>query len=121
LLASLLAETGSLMEGLTKIRTIEILSAEADKPSGAISSQIGDGEASLVVGDILDIAAEINRLSEEIAGVTKSIDASRIKLGKEDFIRRAPAEVVEKEQARLTENEARLRRIHENIESLKRS
>ena len=121
LVASILRETGSLMEGLTKIREISLCAPSAEKPAGALSSQIAGGEVSLIVGDILDIASEIDRLSEEISAVTKDIRTSEGKLANDDFVRRAPAEVVEKERLRLEENETRIRRIHENIESLKRS
>ena len=120
-LSLILRETAPLMQELTKIREISLLPLSADKPAGALSSQITGGEVSLIVGDILDITSEIDRLSEEIASVTKNIQASSRKLENEDFVRRAPADVVEKERLRLEENKARLRRIHENIESLKRS
>jgi len=119
--AAIVREAGALMQELTKIRELSLLEPSAAKPAGALSSQIAGGEVSLVVGDILDIASEIDRLSEEIASVTKNIRASRGKLENDDFVRRAPVEVVEKERLRLEESEARLLRIHENIESLKRS
>ncbi len=72
------------------------------------------------MGDLIDIDSEIERLSAEIAPLAKNLDASRGKLANSDFLNRAPAEVVEKERSRLAEGEARLRRIHENIESLRR-
>ena len=120
-LSLIIHETAPLMQDLTKIREISLLPLSADKPAGALSSQITGGEVNLFVGDILDIASEIARLSEEIASVSKNMQACSRKLENEDFVRRAPADIVEKERLRLEENEARLRRIHENIESLKRS
>jgi valyl-tRNA synthetase len=119
--AAIVRETAPLMQELTRIREISILPLSAEKPAGALSSQLTGGEVSLIVGDILDIASEIARLSEEIASITKNMQASSRKLENEDFVRRAPSDVVEKERLRLEEGEARLRRIHENIESLKRS
>lgn len=121
LLAQVLRENHSLMESLTKIKNIAILARTAEKPFGALSSQIGSGEVSLVVEDILDIGSEIERLSQELADVTKSLETSRKKLLNDDFVQRAPVEVVEKEQARLMKNETRIARIHENITSLKRA
>jgi len=121
LLAEVLRENGTLMETLTKIRKITLLSPKDEKPAGSLSSQMESGEVSLVVGDILDIAAEIERLAQEMDGIRKNIEAGRRKLANEDFVSRAPAEVVEKEKDRLAENEARLSRIEENISSLRRS
>ncbi len=74
LLAEVLRENGMIMETLTKIRKITLLSPEEEKPAGSLSSQMESGEVSLVVGDILDIAAEIERLSQEMAGMRKNIE-----------------------------------------------
>ncbi|MDI9370338.1 MAG: valine--tRNA ligase, partial [Synergistota bacterium] len=120
-LSLLLEETKPLMQELTRIREIAQAQPSSDKPAGALSSQVTGGEISLIVGDVLDIDAEIERLSSEIASLKKSIDASMGKLRNQDFVGRAPAEIVEKERERLEESEARLRRVHENIESLKRA
>ena len=120
-LADIIEETRPLMQELTRIREISLTPPSTGKPAGALSSQVSGGEANLIVGDVLDINSEIERLSSEIASLSKSIGASRGKLQNQDFIGRAPAEIVEKERARLEESEARLRRVHENIESLRRS
>ena len=56
-----------------------------------------------------------------MAGVNKNIEGCRRKLANEEFVNKAPAEVVEKEKTRLAESEARLLRIKENIESLRRA
>ena len=120
-LAEVLEKNRPLLEGFTKIRTISILPPSAPKPLGVLSAQIQGGEASLVVGDILDIRSEIERLLQELAAVEKNAAASRNKLGREDFVKRAPAEVVEKERVRLGESESRIRRIHENIQSLRQA
>ncbi len=120
LVASVVEETAQAMQDLSRIREISLLPQAAEKPTGVLSTQIDGGEVSLVVGDLIDIDSEIERLSAEIAPLSKNLDASRGKLANSDFLNRAPAEVVEKERSRLAEGEARLRRIHENIESLRR-
>jgi len=120
-LSQVVGENRELMQGLSKIREIRILGESAQKPSGSLSSQMEGGEVSLVVGDILDIEAEIRRLEQEAEAVKKNLETTAKKLANESFINRAPAEVVEKERERLAENEARIARIQENIASLKRS
>jgi valyl-tRNA synthetase len=120
LVASVVEETAQAMQDLSRIREISLLPPAAENPAGVLSTQIDGGEVSLVVGDLIDIDSEIERLSAEIAPLAKNLDASRGKLANSDFLNRAPAEVVEKERSRLAEGEARLRRIHENIESLRR-
>ncbi len=120
LVASVVEDTALAMQDLSRIREISLLPPASEKPAGVLSTQIDGGEVSLVVGDLIDIDSEIERLSAEVAPLAKNLDASRGKLDNLDFLKRAPAEVVEKERSRLAEGEARLRRIHENIESLRR-
>jgi len=120
-LSQVVGENRELMQVLSKIREIRLLDESAQKPSGSLSSQMESGEVSLVVGDILDIEAEIRRLEQEAEAVKKNLETTVKKLANESFINRAPAEVVEKERERLAENEARIARIQENIASLKRS
>ena len=62
-LAAVVADNRALMESFTRIKTIALIGPEDEKPAGALSSQTGDGEISLVVGDILDIPSEIQRLA----------------------------------------------------------
>ncbi len=119
--ADVVRENKALMEGLAKIGEIALLSPDEEKPAGVLSSQAEEGEVSLLVGDILDIPSEIERLEVEMAGVNKNIEGCRRKLANEEFVNKAPAEVVEKEKTRLAESEARLLRIKENIESLRRA
>ena len=71
-------------------------------------------------GDVLDVAAEVARLGQEVAAIEKTVASSRARLDKPDFVARAPQEVVEKERARVAEGEAQITRLKENLESLSR-
>ncbi|MBR1418461.1 MAG: hypothetical protein IJ576_05815 [Synergistaceae bacterium] len=84
-----------------------------------LSSVVGNIEISLPVGDILDVNAEIARLTQEIKNIEKNVAQSKAKLDKPDFVSRAPKEVVEKERGRVNEGEAQIKRLNENLESLK--
>ncbi|MGI6252875.1 MAG: valine--tRNA ligase [Aminivibrio sp.] len=121
LLAEVVRENGKFMEGLARVNEITLISPGEEKPAGVLSSQAEMGEVSLLVGDILDIPSEIERLDHEMAGVIKDIEACRKKLSNENFVKKAPEEVVEKEKTRLEESEVRLSRIKENIASLRRA
>ena len=104
---------------LCRIKGVDILPHAAPRPAASLSSVVGNIEISLPVGDILDVNAEIARLSQEILKIEKNVAASKAKLDKPDFAARAPKEVVEKERARVSEGEAQIKRLNENLESLK--
>ena len=120
-LAAVLRVNAPMIEGLVKIRSLTLLPPGGEKIPGALSSQLSGGEANLIVGDILDLPSEIERLEKEALAVEMNLSASESRLSNPSFVARAPEEVVEKEKTRLEETRARIARIRENIESLRRS
>ena len=63
------------------------------------------------VAGLIDIEREIGKVNQEIADLDKELARVRGKLGNEQFLSKAPAEVVEKErriEAELAEKRAKL-------------
>jgi len=79
------------------------------------------GNVYLIVGDIIDIPSEIERLKKEKEELALEEQRSLSKLSNESFLQKAPKEVVEKEKERLKKARERIERIDENITSLKES
>ena len=119
--AAILRKSLSQVEGLCKVDEVVL-----EEPSGewnygpSLSSVSGDAEVKLPVGDVLDVPEEIKRLEKEIASIEKAIASSEARLGKADFVSRAPAEVVEKERGKVAEGKAQIERLRANLESLSR-
>ena len=68
-------------------------------------------ELSMPVGELVDTEKEVARLRKEITELDKELARVNGKLANEQFLSRAPAEVVEKERAiqrELTEKRAAL-------------
>ena len=118
--AEMLRENISTVSGLCRIREVVVAPMSAERPAACLTSVVGDAEVSLPVGDVLDIEAEIARLTQEIASIEKNVAASRGRLDKPGFVSRAPQEVVEKERARMAEGTAQIARLKENLTSLSR-
>ena len=105
------------IQNLCKIREIIIESAN-NNYGASLSSVVNDFEIKLPVGDVLDVEKEIARLKQDLLTVEKTVATSKARLSKKDFVDRAPAEVVEKERARVTEGEAQILRLNANITGL---
>lgn len=94
---------------------------EVSKPRLAANVLFGDVEVYVVLKDILDFGNESNRLKKEIAKLEKEFANTQKKLANEDFLQRAPEDVIEKERekgVRLGEKIEKLRHHLEMIDSL---
>lgn len=103
------------LQSLAKLSEVEILAGElpdADAPVSIV------GEYKLMLRVEIDVAAERERLSKEIARVTAEIAKAESKLSNPNFVERAPANVVEQEKERLTAFNARLGSLNEQLKKL---
>jgi valyl-tRNA synthetase len=73
------------------------------------------------LGQFIDVEAEIQRNEKELANITKQIGGKKGKLSNENFVARAPAEVVEKEKAALADLEQQLEAVKSTLEKLRAS
>ena len=64
---------------------------------------LGASELYVDLAGVVDLAAERARLEKEIRRAAEAVSFIEAKLGRADFIERAPAEIVEKERQRLQE------------------
>ncbi len=88
------------IERLAAISTLEILDEPTD-PSGCARLHVGGAEVLIPLAGVLDPEVERRRLWRRLAEI--EADTARIegKLANEEFVSKAPAAVVEKEQGRL--------------------
>jgi valyl-tRNA synthetase len=82
-------------------------------------SQIVAGHTHLQLKIEVDIGAEAQRLSKEIARVEAEIAKCKAKLANESFVSRAPANVVAQERARLAAFEATLIKLKDQLDKLR--
>jgi valyl-tRNA synthetase len=87
-------------------------------PQSARAVVGADVEVVVPLVGLVDLAAEKSRIAKEIGKADKEIDFVRKKLGNDKFVANAPAEEVDKQRARLAEEEERRRRLSEALEAL---
>jgi valyl-tRNA synthetase len=92
-------------------RSVITIARDAARPPQSAHAVAGDAEVFVHLAGVVDLAGERNRLLKEIEKAEKEIRFLEDKLGRAEFVERAPAQVVERERARLTEK----RQIHEKL------
>ncbi len=113
-----LARLAANSEFLSRLANLEsIVELEGDAPAAA-TALVGKMEILIPLEGLIDKDAEIKRLDKEIAKLEKSIKQSSGKLSNENYTAKAPAEVVEKERAKLAEMEQALSQLQEQRISL---
>ena len=92
---------------------------EVEKPEGSATSVKGSMEIYVLLKGVLNIDAEMDRLKKATADLEGSLSFLNKKLHNEDFLLRAPRDVVEKEKAKYEELSMRKERIKESIKKLR--
>ncbi len=107
----ILIENIEYIKGLAKAESITIGKA-VEKPSQSAISVKSSMEIYIPLKGVLNIKSEVDRLKKDEKKIEESIAILNKKLLNEDFLKRAPKEIVEKEKSRYEE----LIKIKERIE-----
>jgi valyl-tRNA synthetase len=102
---------------LAKLDIEETLSAER-RPEKAATLVIGNAEVVLPLAGLVDLESERKRLTSEAAQAEAEIARTEELLANEGFTARAPAQVVERERAKLAAARDRLAKLNERIGAL---
>ena len=117
-LAALFREFEPVIRQLARVSTLEV-TKDLSRPKGAASAVLTGAELFVPLEGLVDVAVEIKKLSREEEKVLKELSRVEKRLTNENFLKKAPQEVVAKERARAEELRERLTRIRENIARLK--
>ncbi|MFT3725218.1 MAG: valine--tRNA ligase [Hyphomonadaceae bacterium] len=111
-----LATYQSLIERLARLETVAVAK---EAPKGAIRIVLDEATACLDIAALIDLKAEIARLEKEIARLTGEISGIDKKLSNEQFVAKAPPEVIEEQHERRAAAEAALIKLGDALKQLK--
>jgi valyl-tRNA synthetase len=91
-------------EAIRRLARLEGVQAIAgEPPKGSAQFVLAEATAALPLEGLIDLAAERQRLGREVERLGQEIEKLERKLGDENFLAKAPTEVVEDNQERLAE------------------
>jgi valyl-tRNA synthetase len=97
-----LAGNTTYLQKMGRLATITWLNSEDSTPESAIAL-VGEMKILIPMAGLIDKEAELARLAKEIQKINNDLPRIEGKLGNPAFIDKAPADVIEKEQAKLAD------------------
>ena len=98
------ADTGTRVESqlqtLMRLARLETVDYGSDAPKGSAQIIVGEATLALPLAGVIDISAEQARLTKEIGKEDAEIEKIDRKLGNEQFVAKAPPEVIEEQRER---------------------
>lgn len=102
---------------ITRLARLEEISPQSTVPGESAQFVVGEATWALPLAGVIDIAAEKVRLEKEVGKLDAEVSQIDKKLGNEQFVAKAPEEVIDEQKAR---REAAIERRHHITEALKR-
>ncbi len=109
---TLFEEQRPLIETLARCRLT--VDRHASRPTNAALTVVGASEVYVDLTGVVDLVAERQRLTKEMARLDETLAFLAGKLARADFVERAPAEIVERERTRLADARALREKLEES-------
>ncbi|HDL17789.1 MAG TPA: valine--tRNA ligase, partial [Bacteroidetes bacterium] len=113
---ALLQQNSAYLTQLAKVE-IEQIGSGVKKPAQSASAVVHGTELFIPLAGLIDIETEKARLQKEIDRLETLLEKSNVKLANQNFISRAPKEVVEKEQKKKETYAENLAKLKNNFAS----
>jgi valyl-tRNA synthetase len=103
---------------LTTLARIDRIKYYPEKPRPATSAIVGGLELFLPLGDLIDVQAELKRLTKEKERLIGKIEGINKKLSNAQFLQKADSGVIEREREKLSATQSELIKLSENIQAI---
>ncbi|MFM2449146.1 MAG: hypothetical protein RIS44_1596 [Pseudomonadota bacterium] len=118
--AAFVASASPVLKALAKVSEVQVLQDEAAFSAATRNAPVAmQGDTRLALHVEIDVAAESERLSKEIARLQGEISKAQTQLSNESFVARAPAAVVEQMKQRVADFGATCDRLSDQLKRLR--
>ena len=118
-LKAVFAANGDYIRQLGTVDALTLGGMEDAAPENAMAAVVNGAKVYLPLKGLIDVEKELARLQKELDGAEKEAKRAAGKLSNQNFLAKAPAEVVEKEKTKQTEILARIAGLKERITTLR--
>ncbi len=108
-------------ELIDRLARLDYSTSAERAPEGSVTFVLDGATVALPLEGIVDLAAESERLAKEIGKLGAEISKTEAKLGNDEFVRKAPEEVVEEQRERLEEAKETRARLTAALEQIRAS
>ncbi len=115
--AGLFESLSNVIKNLASCKSVEI-NPDGPKPEGSLSSVVREIDIYLILGDVIDLDKEKERLKAEIERLERNIRTTESKLSNEKFVANAPENIVAYEREKLESFRNSLVKTKENLSGL---
>jgi valyl-tRNA synthetase len=116
-LVKILEDNKNHIINLGKVENLKI-GMRIKKPEHAASAVTKDAEIFVPLEGLIDLEQERLRLEKELSKVTAFLDKTNKRLSNEDFLKRAPKTIIEKEKAKREDYQRMVEKLAKNLEEV---
>ena len=104
---------------ITKMGNLSAINVVSEKDAMASAFMVGTDEFAVPLGNMIDVAAEIEKMKQQLAHLEGFLQGVMKKLGNERFVQNAPEQVVAMERKKQHDAEEKIAALKESIAALK--
>ena len=105
---------------IRKMANLKIIEVVTEKPSDASGFMVGTDSFAVPVGDLIDVAAEIEKQEKELNHLEGFLAGIKKKLSNENFVSHAPAAIIERERKKQSDSEEKIAALKASLEELRK-
>ena len=104
---------------ITKMANLSAINVVAEKDPTASAFMVGTDEFAVPLGDLIDVAAEIEKQEAQLKHLEGLLAGVKKKLANEKFVAHAPEAVVAMERKKQSDSEEKIAALKESLAALK--
>jgi len=105
---------------ISKMANLEAIDVAKEKSADASSFMVGTDEYAVPLGNLIDVAAEIDKAEKELQHMEGFLMSIRKKLSNDNFVAHAPEAVVARERKKESDSVEKIAALKQTIDELKK-